>query len=118
VREERGSPSGFAIYLNKNDGSRRQRFTLAHEIAHYILHRDLIGDGLIDDALYRSRLSNLYERQANRFAAEVLMPAPVVRNYFQAGMREPRTLAIALNVSEAAVRIRLEELKLAPVPAA
>jgi hypothetical protein len=33
-------------------------------------------------------------------------------------MREPRTLAIALNVSEAAVRIRLEELKLAPVPAA
>src|SRR5690349_7799213 len=60
------SPAGYSIYINGHDSHRRQRFTLAHEIGHYILHRDLIGDGLIDSALYRSKLGEWYERQANR----------------------------------------------------
>ena len=62
--------SGFTIYINSDQHPNRQRFTLAHEIAHYILHRDLIEDGLIDDTMYRSSLSNFYETQANRMAAD------------------------------------------------
>jgi Zn-dependent peptidase ImmA (M78 family) len=30
----------------------RQRFTLAHEIAHYVLHRDLVENGIVDDTMY------------------------------------------------------------------
>jgi hypothetical protein len=47
---------GFAIDVNATESATRQRFTLAHEIAHYVLHRDLIGDSVSDDALYRSAL--------------------------------------------------------------
>ena len=63
VRGGSGSPSGYSIYINASDPERRRRFTLAHEIAHFVLHRDLIGDGLIDDGMYRSKLGGEYERQ-------------------------------------------------------
>ena len=32
--------SGFAIRVNRHESKERQRFTLAHEIAHFLLHRD------------------------------------------------------------------------------
>jgi|SRR5690606_155486 len=65
---------GFVIRVNRHDVVARQRFTLAHEIAHFLLHQDYIGDGLEDDMLYRSRLSNPLEMEANSLAAEILMP--------------------------------------------
>ena len=93
--------------------SRRLRFTLAHEIAHYVLHRDLMGGvGLIDDALYRSKLGAWYERQANRMAADILMPAALVRGLYRGGMRSLAFSSETLDVSDAAVRIRLSELGL------
>ena len=52
------APSGFEIKLNRYDSPERQRFTLAHEIAHYLLHRDSIGNGVFDNVLYRSNLSS------------------------------------------------------------
>lgn len=64
----------YAIRINRHETIERQRFTLAHELGHFLLHRDLIGDGLSDDALYRSKLSNSVEYEANRFAADLLMP--------------------------------------------
>src|SRR5437016_12707949 len=48
----RGGESGYAIYINACHRETRQRFTLAHEIAHFILHKENIGDGIADDALY------------------------------------------------------------------
>lgn len=44
----------FLITVAANDPLTRQRFTLAHELGHYMLHRTLIGDGLDDDRAYRS----------------------------------------------------------------
>ena len=114
VREARGTPSGYVIYINAKDPPRRQRFTLAHEIAHYVLHRDLIGDGLIDDGMYRSKLGDVLERQANRMAADLLMPAGLVRALYKGGMKSLSGLSAAFDVSEPAIRIRLQELGLAP----
>ena len=104
--------SGYRITINALDPARRQRFTLAHEIGHYILHRDLIGDGITDSGLYRSRLSSTIERQANRYAANLLMPADLVRAAWQAGRGDPFELSEEFNVSEAAAQIRLTELGL------
>ena len=114
VREDRGSPAGFSIYINANDPPRRRRFTLAHEIAHFVLHRDLIGDGLIDDGLYRSKLGGAYERQANRMAANMLMPPALLRGFFRGGTTKIAPLAREFDVSADAMRIRLEDLGLAP----
>jgi Zn-dependent peptidase ImmA (M78 family) len=70
--------NGFFIIVNKNHPEVRQRFTIAHEIAHYVLHCDQIGDGIKDDWKYRSRVSDADERAANKLAAEILMPADLL----------------------------------------
>ena len=107
---ERAGP-GYCVSLNALDGPRRQRFTLAHEIAHYVLHRDLIGDGVTDLGLYRSRLGGAVERQANRYAANILMPAALVREAWRQ-YGTPGQVAIRFEVSDDAARIRLAELGL------
>lgn len=108
--QARGEEPIFRIFVNANDHRRRQRFTLAHEIAHYVLHRDMIGDGITDDAMYRSSLGDDYERQANRMAASILMPAQLVRQYYRGGMISLAPLAEMFDVSSDAIRIRLKEL--------
>ncbi|MCY4532050.1 MAG: ImmA/IrrE family metallo-endopeptidase [Gammaproteobacteria bacterium] len=52
-------------------------FTAAHEIGHWACHRDLIShrDISLDGSIISS---NIQERQANLFAAELLMPSKLV----------------------------------------
>jgi len=112
IRPDPNTPGEYVIKVNKNDSARRQRFTVAHEIGHYLLHRDEIGDGITDDVLYRSSLSDRREAQANRFAADLLMPQKLVDEW----MDRARALKVdnvitfladKFNVSEAAMKIRL-----------
>ena len=63
----------------------RKRFTVAHEIGHFVIphHRllkNVCGERIIDS--YRSTL-NKAELEANQFAAEFLLPAPAVRTRFE-----------------------------------
>lgn len=50
-RDERG---GYYIVANRKEPEVRQRFTIAHELGHYIYHRALIGDGISDSPAYRA----------------------------------------------------------------
>jgi Zn-dependent peptidase ImmA (M78 family) len=70
----------FVIRVNRHDVKARQRYTLAHEIAHFLLHKDYIGDGISDDVLYRSSLSNNLEVEANRLGADLIMPWHLIQN--------------------------------------
>lgn len=79
IRPSDTAESGFEIRINKFEIPERQRFTIAHEIGHFLLHKGLIGNGIVDSVLYRSRLSNSLEAQANKAAAEIIMPAALVR---------------------------------------
>jgi hypothetical protein len=112
IIRSRRSPSGFRIIINANDPHRRKRFTLAHELAHYVLHRDLIDD-VVDNEMYRSTLSGYLERQANSYAAKLLLPSEAI---YLCHRRTPSvvTLARLFDVSEEAMRIRLSELNLEP----
>ncbi len=108
TRDTRRSPrSGFIIQINSIQHSNRQRFTLAHELSHYILHRDLIESGIADDTMYRSGLSSYLETQANRMAADILMPIRLVRKRYEA-LRSPELMAKEFGVSKAAMDIRLD----------
>jgi hypothetical protein len=104
-----GGTSGFSILVNASHSLLRKRFTIAHEIGHFILHRKRLESGeLIDDAMYRSGgVTAREETEANRFAADLLMPFPLVRSLISAGIRTPEQLAEKLQVSLAAMRIRL-----------
>ncbi len=103
-----GGESGFSIVVRASDSFQRQRFTVAHEIAHFLLHRDSIGMELSENALYRSGLSTRQEAEANRLAAEILMPRHMIDWCVpRIGSNDPKTLASAFKVSEAAMKIRL-----------
>lgn len=102
----------FTISINRHDSQKRQRFTVAHELAHFLLHRDQIGNGIKDDVLYRSGLSDTREAEANRLAADILMPMEQVRrklaNYGGVPSEDVVSkLAMDFGVSDAAMRIRL-----------
>lgn len=110
--EIRPEDNGFIIRVNRHDPPRRQRFTVAHELAHFILHRDDIGDGIRDDVLYRSNLSDRREAQANRLAADILMPKSLLDDAKEAAEEKDvgdiaLYLADEFAVSEAAMRIKL-----------
>jgi Zn-dependent peptidase ImmA (M78 family) len=113
------------VFVNAADPVQRRRFTAAHELGHFVLHRDLMaGKGSLGDSPatvieVEDDTAAEMERQANRFAAELLMPATVCRGR-AAAFREhyrvcPRTqfgyhLASELLVSPDAMRFRLEDL--------
>lgn len=102
-----GGKAGYSIFVNAAHPRTRQRFTIAHEIAHFLLHRDRIGDGIEDDALLRSGLSTLEEVQANKLAAKILMPLHLLRREMNAGTRKLPELARKFGVSPQAMSIRL-----------
>ena len=102
-------PDGtFNIYVNGDHHVHRRRFTIAHEIAHFILHIDVIGDGFIDDALYRSSgVTNHMERQANNMAANILMPWDLIDAELDKGVSSIQELAKTFKVSLSSMSIRL-----------
>lgn len=102
-----GGRSGFAIIVNNSHSDVRQRFTIAHEIGHYVYHRESIGDGVTDDTLYRSRLGGAMETHANRFAAWLLMPWNLVVREIGRGADSVERLAEVFRVSKSAMSIRL-----------
>ncbi len=65
------------IWVNIFDANVRRRFTVAHELGHYV-NDDLKENNSIEDyphTLYRTDGdSSLQERKANEFAAKLLMP--------------------------------------------
>ena len=69
----------YSIHANGNQGITRQRFTIAHELAHFLLHKDEIGDGIKDDFLYRSKLPGKIEREANKLGAALLKPEHLLK---------------------------------------
>ncbi len=105
--EQYGGKSGYAIYTNARHPITRRRFTIAHEIGHFYLHRELIGDGITDDGLYRSRLRGRFESQANRFAANLLMPQKLVWEFIAQGFDTVEELAEKFEVSKSAMSIQL-----------
>ncbi|MER9229869.1 ImmA/IrrE family metallo-endopeptidase [Mesorhizobium sp. M0664] len=110
IRDGR-SHSGYSIFINSTQHPNRQRFTLAHEIAHFALHRDLIESGIIDDTMYRSSLSDVYEVQANKMAADILMPIRLVKKQRDLLGGDAGALARVFQVSQASMQIRLDGLR-------
>jgi Zn-dependent peptidase ImmA (M78 family) len=99
------------VYYNVSDHSVRRRFTVAHELGHYVLgHEDAPRDL---PSQFGASVSSPIERAANQFAAELLMPAEAVRKLSSSG-RFPSldALAQAFAVSKVAMGYRLKNLGL------
>jgi Zn-dependent peptidase ImmA (M78 family) len=111
----RRSDGEFEIVVNAGHHPNRQRFTVAHEIGHFIFHRDRLRSGTSDTLAYRidgqiypnPQIGPEQERQANNFAANLLIPSAHLRAAQAAGFNDPADLADRFGVSPAAMRIKL-----------
>lgn len=107
IRRKKDS-DGYEIFVDSAEKRERQRFTAAHELAHFILHQDFIGTGIQDNYLLRSEsLSNKQEVEANQLAARILMPWTKIEEFMDKGVKTPEALAQAFGVSVTAMSIRL-----------
>ena len=120
--------SGFVLHkdgagligVNSDESPRRQRFTIAHELGHFFLHPN--KDAFVD---YRDnqkkRIRTLKEREADLFAASLLMPRQELNKDFAKMAKDSvfdeeqvestvSFLANRYEVSEEAMRIRLMTL--------
>nr|WP_294510298.1 ImmA/IrrE family metallo-endopeptidase [uncultured Rhodopila sp.] len=110
------APGGrYKVAINLNHAPVRRRFTAAHELGHYIYHRDLLGTGSGDTRAYRSEgtqfpnaaIQQIHERQANSFAANLLMPRKAIGVLRNQGVDSVSEMARRFEVSTDAMRIRL-----------
>lgn len=109
-------PDQYEIVVNASHSHTRRRFTLAHELGHFVLHRHLLGDGIDEDRAYRSKKDGKYrnlnigpieETEANRFAADLLMPYEHVQAQRKETRDDVRVLADRFGVSPEAMSIRM-----------
>lgn len=138
--DERGdSVSGFVrvnprsgqpeIVINANESFARQRFTIAHELGHIFLHWKWIPGKALDSTLaeitFRHQLTYdgediIREKEANEFAAELLLPLKEVgkikKSYFDFGKSGNNkfieiVIAKKYKVSQQVVSIQLEKAR-------
>ena len=69
------------IFYNGNHPLARQRFTVAHELAHCLLHKNELQEEYLENILLRGGLSNQLESEANRLGADILMPSEAIDKY-------------------------------------
>jgi len=109
----------FSIIINDNHNIKRQNFTMAHELAHYVLHRDIvIQRGQLDKDSSRqcSDEEKLLEREANIWGANVLMPLQAIKdiiflkNLDKNNPEHIKQIADRLGVSELALRLQIRNL--------
>ena len=123
----------FLINIQARDHYYRKRFTMGHELAHFIKHKELIGDGVDDgkvgNKLYRAvyrkndKITSKEEVEANRYSAELLIPnklANFIYESFFKDIKKEDSLDIDINfleflskkfqVSTAVVSFRIKNL--------
>jgi len=120
------------VWINPLENSYipRKRFTLAHEIGHFCMHRSESATTFVDTKSTMNRSESYWDKhefEANNFAADLLMPARLIRkvgknviaNYKEKNNVERMPLsifkdkmAVEFNVSSAAMEFRLKNLEI------
>lgn len=114
----RTSEKGMAVVDSKIQNPGKRRFVIAHELGHFLLHRDPERLAVCDEeALVDWHGRRPPEKEANDFAAELLMPKDLFRE--EARWREMNadtidTLKSVFEVSFTSAAIRYVELDVAP----
>lgn len=96
-------------WINSDEPLARQRFTLAHELGHLLLHP--LGVEFRDASFAGSPR----ETEANKFAAALLMPLWMVERFARPRAGTPQALAGIFDVSQHAMSVRYAELYGQPV---
>lgn len=118
------------IGVNSRHHPNRRRFTVAHELGHFVLHKEVLAGQVHVDRGFRVLMRDANsasgmdgrEIEANQFAAELLMP----KSFVLAEVRRRRVafldenaplsaIAKKFQVSEQALQFRMLNLDLVPI---
>lgn len=99
----------WIIKVNALHHPNRQRFTIAHELAHFARHRSLQAQ-FEDQNFFRKGDTNAMEAEANRFAGELLMPEVLFRDRVKLFNGSIEAIAQYFKTSTLAVRVRAKQL--------
>ena len=110
-----GQNMGGCVLINSNPTSGNQLFSLAHEYAHFIFHKEKLGTISLEE-----EKNSTDEKIANNFASNFLMPEDTLRDLFNMRIKEDSDvkaedvvyLADYFGVSFTAMVYRLNNLKL------
>jgi Zn-dependent peptidase ImmA (M78 family) len=124
IRYESSSQK-YKVYVNEKHSAKRKRFTLAHEIAHFVCDQDYLEQNgeIVESKKYArqdaflNRASGLASNsdmvwrdiRANKFAAELLMPSCSFIEMWKK-YETIEELAEKFNVSLHAAKVRTETL--------
>lgn len=107
-----GSPGGAEIFIDRDQPPNRYRFTVAHELGHYVEHSERPGPAAEMDYVDRRSdddRGSPEEVYANQFAGALLMPEKDLRDQRARGLNDVQ-LARLFDVSLSALRYRLQLL--------
>ena len=90
------------IILNCNLDHNEEKYVLAHELGHAILHPNMNTPFLKNNTLLST---NKFEKEANKFAVELLIPDEII---LQNWSLTESQLARLTGYSEALIRLRLQ----------
>lgn len=101
----------WVITVNALHHEGRQRFTIAHELGHYCLHKRSTNDSFDDEIFHRGNGYDSKEFQADSFAGELLMPEDDFRSYINNVSTNINDIADHFGASAMAVRKRADILR-------
>lgn len=96
------------IICNKIHHQNRQRFTIAHELGHFVLNHGFKVNEHLEVENFKTK--SPIEREANIFAAELLMPKQKLLSYLKEHkVKNPNDLAVVFEVSSEAMWFKISE---------
>jgi DNA helicase-2/ATP-dependent DNA helicase PcrA len=122
-------PDADCIWHDSSLTPETTRFNIAHELGHWWLHEqacacmeeDIVPDPVTEPLPYGESYVSGYgpaqrrEVEANVFAAEFLLPAPLLREMFLEAV-PPKKIAQTVGISESTVLSQMAEALLLPIP--
>jgi len=115
ISRNAGDKSTFEIRLALDTGVLRDRFTIAHELGHYVLHYlypNKVNGQNIQRLIAQRYGSGQVEKEANWFAAAFLMPKEEYRRKFEEFAGDHLDLSDYFRVSAQASSVRAKVLGL------
>lgn len=99
--------SEIAIVVNNTEPKSRCRFSIAHELGHFLLGH--LGDDVTQLNRARTEVKPELETQADMFAARLLAPACVL---WGLGLHTAEEISDACDISHSAAQVRAERMQL------
>jgi Zn-dependent peptidase ImmA (M78 family) len=98
------------IFVNSDEYPLRQTFTVAHELGHYVMHKEWARSAdykiLMRDSLYSG--DDSHEKEANTFAANLLVPRFMLDQYWKMMPIEQLSQLFAVSVPVIKNRLAFE----------